>query len=572
MIASVIRRSAAVVLFCAFVVPMASAATFTVTNGGDSGPGTLRQAILDANANSGRDQIILATDVTLQSSLPDITGPIDISGSRTPMGRYRIDAEFFSDGFRALTFAVGADGSTVRSIIVGGVVTAIAIRASNVTATHIEAREAVVVVEGNDNVIGGSAATEPNSIFRLRVFGDRNIVIGTRASNVAILGAENTQLGTAATGNVFGGVRVQQSPGTIVRNNALSEISVSQPFVSEQPGPTIVDNTVTHNSPGAAIYLATLTSAVVRNNTIRAQTTGVAIASDATGIEITGNSIVAGGLAIDLGNDGSTSNDPAPDADTGANERQNFPVLTSALLTPGSLTVTGTLTSAPLTPYQIELFSNDAANPDARTFLRSLNVTTDATGNVTFTHTITTALPGADEVITATATNRGTVPTPGNTPNSTSEVSAPLAVTQPGVVGLSATTYTVDEGAGTVTITVQRTDGSEGTVTVDYATANGTATAPADYTAASGTLTFRPGVTTQSFTIPIVEDTIAEAAETFTVTLTGPTGGAALGTTTATITINDNEPAVAAAPVPTASEWALITMALALALIGVLRR
>ena len=572
MITSVIRRSAAVVLFCAFVVPMASAATFTVTNGADSGPGTLRQAILDANANPGRDQIVLATNVMLQSSLPDITGPIDITGSRTPTGRYRIDAEFLIDGFRALTFAVGADGSTVRSIIFGRVVTAISIRASNVTATHIEASEAAVVVGGNDNVIGGSAATDANRIFSLSVFGDRNIVIGTTAPNVALLGAENTQLGTVATGNVFGGVSVQQSPGTIVRNNALSDISVNQAFVSEQPGPTIVDNTVTHNFPGAAIYLATLTSGVVRNNTIRAQTTGIAIASDATAIEITGNSIVAGGLAIDLGNDGSTSNDPAPDADAGANGRQNFPVLTSALMTPGSLTVTGTLTSAPLTPYQIELFSNDAANPDARTFLGSLNVTTDATGNATFTHTITTALPGADEVITATATNRGTVPTPGNTPNSTSEVSAPLAVTQPGVVGLSATTYTVDEGAGTVTVTVQRTDGSEGTVTVNYATSNGTATAPADYTATSGTLTFGPGVTTQSFTIPIVEDTIAEAAETFTVALTGPTGGAALGTATATITITDNEPAVAAAPVPTASEWALITMALALALIGFLRR
>jgi hypothetical protein len=56
-------------------------------------------------------------------------------------------------------------------------------------------------------------------------------------------------------------------------------------------------------------------------------------------------------------------------------------------------------------------------------------------------------------------------------------------------------------------------------VTVDYATADGTATAPADYTAAANTLTFAPGVTNLPVSVPVVGDTLDELDETFTVNL-----------------------------------------------------
>ncbi|HEX2060294.1 MAG TPA: Calx-beta domain-containing protein, partial [Thermoanaerobaculia bacterium] len=119
------------------------------------------------------------------------------------------------------------------------------------------------------------------------------------------------------------------------------------------------------------------------------------------------------------------------------------------------------------------------------------------------------------------------------------------------------------------TIVVTRTGGSDGTVTVNYATANGTAVAPLDYTATSGTLTFGPGVTEQTIVVPIANDAVPEANETFTVTLSGPTGGATLGVATTTITIVDTD--VAAAAVPTASTWALIAMALGLAFVALRR-
>ena len=60
-------------------------------------------------------------------------------------------------------------------------------------------------------------------------------------------------------------------------------------------------------------------------------------------------------------------------------------------------------------------------------------------------------------------------------------------------------------------------------VTVNYATADGTATSPADFGAISGTLTFAPGVTTQPISVSIVNDAIAEGNETFTVALSNPT-------------------------------------------------
>src|SRR5262249_43283100 len=81
---------------------------------------------------------------------------------------------------------------------------------------------------------------------------------------------------------------------------------------------------------------------------------------------------------------------------------------------------------------------------------------------------------------------------------------------QPGALQFSSRMYAVNENGGTATITVTRTGGSDGSVTVNYATSNGTATAGSDYTATSGTLTFAAGETSKTFTIPILDDTLVE--------------------------------------------------------------
>lgn len=113
----------------------------------------------------------------------------------------------------------------------------------------------------------------------------------------------------------------------------------------------------------------------------------------------------------------------------------------------------------------------------------------------------------------------------------------------PGTLEFSAPTYSIAEGGPVATITVTRTRGAVGAVSVNFATSNGTAAEPGDYTATSGTITWSDDDTaSKSFTIPIIEDTDAEGPETANLVLSDPSGGAILGgVANATLTILDNE-------------------------------
>lgn len=122
---------------------------------------------------------------------------------------------------------------------------------------------------------------------------------------------------------------------------------------------------------------------------------------------------------------------------------------------------------------------------------------------------------------------------------------ATLSITdyEQGTVQFSSATFSVAETVGTAAITVSRTSGSDGSVTVNYATVNGSAASPAFFTAATGTLTFAEGDLSKTISIPIIDNTLGQANKTFTVNLSAVTGGALLGTqasTTVTI-VNDDE-------------------------------
>ncbi|CAN5742439.1 hypothetical protein BH20ACT2_BH20ACT2_09970 [soil metagenome] len=103
-------------------------------------------------------------------------------------------------------------------------------------------------------------------------------------------------------------------------------------------------------------------------------------------------------------------------------------------------------------------------------------------------------------------------------------------------------TSVVEGDAGTVeaifavTLSAAATD----TVTVDYATADATATAPGDYTTTAGTLSFAPGETTKTIAVTVHGDTLDEGDETFTATLTNP-AGATLTRAVGTATIIDDD-------------------------------
>src|SRR5262249_40818105 len=111
-----------------------------------------------------------------------------------------------------------------------------------------------------------------------------------------------------------------------------------------------------------------------------------------------------------------------------------------------------------------------------------------------------------------------------------------------GILQFLATAYSVEEKVATVHISVTRTRGRTGAVSVHYATSDGTATAGLDYVGKSGTLNWARGETrAKTFTISIIDDSLVEGNETVNLKLDTPTGGAKLGTRkSAVLTIIDN--------------------------------
>ncbi len=153
----------------------------------------------------------------------------------------------------------------------------------------------------------------------------------------------------------------------------------------------------------------------------------------------------------------------------------------------------------------------------------------------------------------------------GRTVNLTLTASAPGAVAVPSTATLTildndasgtfqfgAAGYSVTEGGVAPAVMVTRTGGSGGSVLVRWTASGGTATGGAlpttpgaDYAPTTGVLTFGPGVTSLKVPLTIVNDSLAENAETFDLTLTlegSPPAGAAIGAqATTTVTIGDND-------------------------------
>jgi CSLREA domain-containing protein len=173
---------------------------------------------------------------------------------------------------------------------------------------------------------------------------------------------------------------------------------------------------------------------------------GVAVISEsggATGNAIYTNSIHDNGmLGIALGGDTVLPNDNQ-DADSGDNNRQNYPVLISAVSDPVAVntTFTGTLNSTPGMAFTVEFFSNAACDPsgygEGHRFVKTLNVTTDASGNAAVNVVFPSTIFDPGNFITATATDpngntsefsncipvtqaAGSTPTPTLTPTATS--------------------------------------------------------------------------------------------------------------------------------------------------------
>jgi len=225
--------------------------------------------------------------------------------------------------------------------------------------------------------------------------------VGTDASGTKDLGnAEEGVDISGATSTTIGGTTAGER--NVISGNGYSGVQISG---SSATGNKVVGNylgTDKNGNPSLGNFAAGVLISGASNNTIGGTEAsvgnvisangsgtyeGVSIYGDsATGNRVLSNSIFANGdLGIDLGANGLTPNDPG-DTDTGANNLQNKPTLSSAKKrATGTTTVRGTLNSSPDKTFNIQFFSNPKGTDEGKTLLGSMRVSTDGAGNVSFT-------------------------------------------------------------------------------------------------------------------------------------------------------------------------------------------
>jgi uncharacterized repeat protein (TIGR01451 family) len=212
--------------------------------------------------------------------------------------------------------------------------------------------------------------------------------------------------------NTIGGAGLGQ--GNLISGNTGNAVDLTS------PNNLVEGNTIGLNAAGAALsngtgVRITATGNTVRTNTIASNSgNGVNVASGTRNAILSNQIRSNGALGINLGTAGVSPNDLG-DGDTGANNLQNFPVLTAMA---GG--VQATLNSTANASFTVQFFGNAACdssgNGEGETFLGAAAVTTNASGNVT----VPLFSVSAGQIVSATATNTST--------NDTSEFSACVTV------------------------------------------------------------------------------------------------------------------------------------------------
>lgn len=534
-----------------------SGSTFTnnVIGGTANGAGNLISGnSRGINANAPGTIIqgnLIGTDVTGTKKVPNLRG-VEAGAPNVLIGGLTASARNIISGNDEDGVSIGGEGSKLQGNYIG----------TDITGTLPLGNGQSGVGVGIDALIGGTVPEARNVIsgnpigvtLRSGSFSPPSTVqgnyIGTDATGTRAIG--NTQFGISIEGSNQKVGGVTPGAGNVISGNGIG-IRIGFGFQNGMQGNTVQGNLIGLNAAGTAPLPNNLRGIEVggsNDNTIGGTQNGAAnkiafnagpgvLILNATGNSIRGNSIFSnGGLGIDLGAfpagaNGVTPND-SNDPDVGSNNLQNFPVLTSVTSVGNNTTIQGSLNSTPNTTFQIDFYTSAALDPsgngEGAQFFNTTSVSTDANGNATINASFPTAL-GTGRVVTATATD----PT-GNT----SEFSAGNATGATGSAQFTVSLAAVIEDVGLMTVTVLRTGGSAGTLTVDYATADVTAIAGQDYTATSGTLTFNGGETSKTFQIPITDDVPTEEIETFNVLLRNTVSLESLGVpNTLNVTILD---------------------------------
>ena len=499
-----------------------------------------------------------------------------------------------------LTFAIGTTSRTMTIAVLGDVLdepneTFLVNLSSPVNAT-IGTGQAVVTIVDNDPApsirITDASITEGDTGTASAVVTVTLSAVSAQTVTVAYATANGTAAATdyvASSGTLTFAPGVASLPVTVVVNgdttdeaNETIQVNLTSPtnatiadaqgivtIVDDDPAMISINNrTVTEGDTGtlAALFTVSLSFAQPQPVSVNYAT------SDGTAVAPADYTAVSGTLTIPAGaTSGQITVPVAGDLLDEVNE--TFTVTLSSPVNGIIATGTGlgTITDNDPTP---SLVINDVTltEGDVGTQTATFTVTLSAASGRTVTTSYTTANATATAPADYTATSGTLTFTPGSTTQQISVVVAGDALDEADEtfqVRLSAAVNaTIADATGVGTITdndatptavindVTITEANTGTravtfavtlsaasaqaITIAYATADGTATAPSDYTAASGTLTFNAGVTTRTITVTTLGDTTVEPNETLRVNLSAPVN-VVLGNTFGTGTILNND-------------------------------
>ena len=309
---SVANVVAALALLCGVVLlgaRPAQAADFTVNTAADSGPGSLRQAILDANSQPGADTITFAIPgegvrtISPTSALPAITSPVTVDGYTQPgatrntlavgnnaQPKIEIDGGNLSTPAQGLK--ISAANSTVRGLIINSfaagpamVGTGIEVVSSNNTiegnfvgtdasGTAARGNGSGVAVLGSNNRIGG---TDPAA---------RNVISGNRNTGLALFSGQNGS-GNLVEGNHIG----TDAAGTEALPNAAKGLGIFAQNNTTVGGTTDAARNVISGNAQGGIEVRDSSGTTIRRNYVGVGATGAPLGNSPGGLTFPGITI-----------------------------------------------------------------------------------------------------------------------------------------------------------------------------------------------------------------------------------------------------------------------------------------
>jgi CSLREA domain-containing protein len=473
-------------------------------NKGADGLISLREAILVANAtaNGSAPDLIQfnianplvngAHSILLTSLLPQITDAVKIDGSSEPDYANHPVIEITGGNTVTQGLVVAASGSEIRGLAINnfaaqGILINQGASNTGIYGNYIGTDVTGLIAAGNTSwgidIIGPITGTTIGGT----VARDRNVIADNQQGGIAISNSQNTNVlgnyigvgadGVTAIGNGWGVFMNSNTVGTIIRENTIA------------------------NSLAQGIVLVDANSAAsILSNIIYANA----------------------GNGIDLGTDGLTIND-LRDADSGANNLQNYPVLQVATSSSGTTEIFGNLNSTPSTTYRLEFFASTTADNSghgqAEIFLGFTEVTTDAFGNTNFTKNFANTVVPIGWVVTSTATEV----LGGQTFGNSSEFSKSIVVTAtpPAVlVGNLTGRVSTSEQGGAVTFSIALSTQPSADVTINFSISS-----TGEATLSTQSITFTPtnwNTINQTITVTGKDDTFVDGSKPFSLNISAP--------------------------------------------------